>query len=126
MTRGQLAQERLGQWLDGLEMPKLDDPRRQLEEYCLASLRNFFVLLLARWPEPPATPVEALERAGGLSQGETYRRFLALPLKGSPDTVVSGIDLGPPQGELFALQERLIDELDDDGRLLILQLGKLF
>jgi hypothetical protein len=126
MNRAELCQQRLGEWLDGLEMPALGHPHRRLEEACLAMLRNFFVLLLVRWSEPPATPVEALARAGGLTEGAAYERYLGLPLQGTPDRIVSGIGLGPPTGELFALQSRLVDELDDEGRSLLIQLGNLF
>ncbi len=126
MTRKELCQQRLGHWLDGLELPRLDDPGRRLEELALTSLRQFFLLLLVSTPEPAATPLQALESAGGLTREDIYRRHLSLPLKGSPDALASAIDLGPPSGELFALQERLIDGLDEEGRLLMLQLGQLF
>jgi hypothetical protein len=122
------AEQRLGQWLDGLQLPLLDDPRRRLEELCLSQLRNFFLLLLASSPDnPPPTPSEALDRLGPeLARHDLYRQTLALPLQGSPESVVTAIELGEPNGELYALQERLADGLSEEGRLLILQLGRLF
>lgn len=125
MSRAELCHQRLGDWLTGLRMPKLDDPTRRLEEARLNQLRNFFLLLLASASPPPRSPIEALEAAGGLTGLELYRKHLALPLEGTPDDVTSAIDLGRPGGELFALQARLVDELDDDGRAILLQLGKL-
>ena len=127
MTRAETSHQRLGEWLTGLQMPKLDHPTRRLEEAALNMLRNFFVVLLAssKGGEPAATPFEALETAGGLARLDLYRQHLALPLSGTPDDVTTAIDLGRPSGELFALQGRLMDELDDEGRGIVLQLGKL-
>lgn len=109
-------------------MPPLDDERRRLEELCLAQLRNFFLLLLSSRPnEMFATPVEALDTLGPkLDQRDLYHSELALPLHGTPDSVVSAIGLGDPEGELFALQEALTDALTDEGRLLLVRLGRLF
>jgi hypothetical protein len=122
-----LCQERLDQWLDGLRMPRLDDPERGLEESSLTILRNFFVLLLASQHQNlPRTPVEALEAAGGLAHTELYRQGLSLPLRGSPDDILTAIKLGPPSGELFELQKRLMRTLDDQGHELIVQLARLF
>ncbi len=106
----------------------MDDERRRLEELCLGQLRNFFLLLLCSRPDDLfQTPVEALDALGpSLDQRDLYHAELALPLKGSPDSVVSAIALGDPAGELFALQEKLTDELQDEGRLLLVRLGRLF
>lgn len=124
----QQVHERLGEWLDGLSMPALDDPKRRIEELRLDQLRNFLLLLLAREPEPlVSTPAEALRRwAPELVELDAYCEKLSLPLQGTPDDIVSVLKLGQPQGELFALQARLMDELGDDGRRLIVELGKLF
>lgn len=120
--------DRLGEWLDGLSMPPLDDPRRRIEELRLDQLRNFLLLLLAREPEALAAgPAEALRRwAPDLVELESYCAKLTLPLQGTPDDIVSVLKLGHPQGELFALQARMMDELGEDGRRLIVELGKLF
>lgn len=125
MSRADLCHQRLGAWLTGLRMPGLDDPTRRLEEAGLNQLRNFFLILLASSPQPAASPLEALEQTGELTRIELYRQHLSLPLRGTPDDVVSAIDLGRPSGELFALSSRLMDELDDEGRAILLQLGKL-
>lgn len=124
----QQVHQRLGEWLDGLSMPSLDDPKRRIEELRLDQLRNFLLLLLARsGDELPSTPAEALERWGSQLGGlATYQTQLALPLAGTPDGIVSVLKLGQPNGELFQLQAKLVDELDDDGRRLLVELGKLF
>lgn len=126
MTRAEICHQRLGEWLTGLEMPGLGEPTRRLEEGALSMLRNFLVLLLASGSEPATSPLQALETAGGLARLDLYRQHLTLPLSGTPESVTSAIELGRPSGELFALQSRLLDELDDDGRAIILRLGKLF
>lgn len=128
MNRQELCRQRVNLWLEGLQTDSLplDSPRLRIEELSLGSLKNFFVLLLASSPEPPQTPIEALERAGGLEQMELYRQKLALPLHGSPYELNTAIRLGPPSGELFALQERLLDEIDEEGRAILLRLGQLF
>ena len=121
------CKSQLDGWLDGLEMPPLDHPRRRLEELCLGQLRNFFLLLLARFCDDiPATPLQAMARIGEPSNLDPYQTHLTLPLSGTPDTLVSAIDLGNPSGALFALQTRLAHELNDQGRELILGLGRLF
>lgn len=109
-------------------MPSLDDPKRRIEELRLDQLRNFLLLLLARSGDDlPGTPAEALERwASGLDGLTTYGNQLSLPLTGTPDSVVSGLRLGQPNSELFKLQEKLVDELDDEGRRVLVELGKLF
>ena len=89
-------------------------------------LRNFLILLLASDSEPVASPLQALETAEGLTRLDLYRQYLTLPLSGTPESVTSAIELGRPSGELFALQSRLLDDLDDEGRAIILRLGKLF
>ncbi len=124
----QQVHERLGEWLDGLSMPALDDSKRRIEELRLDQLRNFLLLLLARSGEDlPSTPTEALERWGSRLGGlAAYQAQLALPLSGTPDSIVSVLKLGQPNGELFQLQEKLVDELDDDGRRVLIELGKLF
>lgn len=119
-------QKRLGEWLDGLSLPPLESPRRRLEELQLGVLRNFFLLLLAREPEQPSTtPSEALRRwAPDLKKLEAYCARLSLPLQGTPDEVVDAIKLS--DGELFALQQKLLNELTREGRRLIVELGRLF
>lgn len=120
------VQKRLGEWLDGLALPPLESPRRQLEELQLGVLRNFFLLLLAREPERlSTTPSEALRRwASHLKELERYCTILNLPLQGTPDDIVDAIKLS--DGELFALQQKLLDELTTEGRRLIVELGRLF
>lgn len=128
MTRPQQCRERLDEWLEGLQSEPLalDDPRLRIEELSLKSLRNFFVLLLASGSDTPQTPVQALERAGGLEHLDLYRQTLALPLQGSPRQVNAAINLGPPKGELFALQQRLLEQLDDEGHRVLVELAQLF
>lgn len=125
MTRLEICRERLDQWLQGLsaEYASLDDPRRELDGLGLASLRSFFALLLASEPVPPETPLQLLERAGQLRNLELYRRLLSLPLHGSPNDIALQLRLGAPLGELFVLQEALIDALDDEGRRIVLALS---
>jgi hypothetical protein len=123
-----LHQQRLEQWLTGLTMPRLDHPLRRVEELRFNQLRTFFVLLLASDPaNPPSTPAEALDRFGPeLTDSARYKQALQLPLHGTPDEVVSELEPGDPDSELFALQERLTDQLSDDGRLVLLRLAQLF
>lgn len=127
MTTAQVH-ERLGEWLDGLDMPGLGQPDRRVEELRLDQLRNFLLLLLARASsDPVATPSEALQKFGAeLTNLSLYQEMLALPLAGTPNSIVTVLKLGQPSSELFRLQERLMDELDDDGRRAIVELGKLF
>lgn len=127
MTTAQVH-ERLGEWLDGLEMPSLGDPQRRIEELRLDQLRNFLLLLLARaGSDSVATPGEALLKFGPeLTELARYQDTLALPLSGTPNSIVTVLKLGQPSSELFRLQETLMDDLDDDGRRAIVELGKLF
>lgn len=124
MTRIELCRERLNGWLSGLsaEYSSLDDPRRELDQLGLASLRTFFALLLASRPEPPESPLEAMESAS-LQNLPLYRRLLSLPLQGSPNDIAMQLRLGAPYGELFMLQEVLTDSLDDEGRKIVLALS---
>lgn len=128
MDRKEVCRQHLDAWLSSLraQTPGIDDPRTRLEEVSLVGLRNLFALLLASTPEPPDSPLDALEAAGGLSHMELYRQHLVLPLRGSPYEVATAIKLGPPTGELFALQERLLTELDDEGQEVLVTLGQLF
>lgn len=124
MSRQTLCQERLQQWMAGLQLPAFDDPRRPLEEMAYRSLLNFFALLLASRAEPPEAPMELLDPAE-LSGWDRYSRLLSLPLQGTPEPLVRQLELGRPSSELFALQRRLSDQLDDEGRAILLQFGRL-
>ena len=128
MSLNESVHQRLGEWLDGLSLPALDDPSRRIEELRLGQLRNFLLLLLARFPhELAATPAEALERCGPeLAELSSYQQKLSLPLNDTPDGIATALQLGKPRSELFALQENLLDQLDDDGHRLIVELGRLF
>ena len=128
MSLSESVHQRLGEWLDGLVLPPLDDPKRQIEELRLGQLRNFLLLLLARFPQNLAqTPGEALEKcAPDLAQLSAYQQKLTLPLADSPDGIASALQLGKPRSELFSLQETLLDQLDDDGHRLLVELGRLF
>lgn len=124
----ELHRELMGRWLDGLKMPLLDDPLRRLEELRLNQLRTFFALLLASEPHnPPRTPWGALQQlAPGLQNAAQYEAALQLPLRGSPDDVAGVLEPGDPDSEIFALQERLTDQLSDDGRLVLHSLAQLY
>lgn len=128
MTRLQICRERLDDWLAGLsaEYSSLDDPRRELDQLGLASLRSFFALLLASRPVPPLTPLEAMESSDRLSRFDLYRRLLTLPLKGSPSDIAMELRLGAPSGELFMFTELLFDDLDDEGRQILLAISPSF
>ena len=120
--------ERLTEWLSGISMPPLGDEQRRIEEARYDQLRNFLLLLLAACPEEASSsPSKLLERLGpDLTELERYQAKLKLPLVGTPDDIVSVLKLGQPRSELFALQERLMDDLNEDGLRAVVALGKLF
>ncbi len=128
MSLSESVHQRLGEWLDGISLPALDDPNRRIEELRLGQLRNFLLLLLARFPNDLATtPAEALERCGPeLTELSAYQQTLSLPFNDTPDGLATALKLGKPRSELFTLQENLLDQLDDDGHRLIVELGRLF
>ncbi len=121
-----VARQRLGAWLKKLELPPLQSPERVREEAAHQQVQNFFLLLLAASPEPlPETPGAALRLlAPDLSTQELD--LTRWQRGGSAAELSLAWRLGDPDSPLFALQEKLVESLEEERRGWLWEMGQMF